>query len=358
MKKNKKEVTEESISPVTPENSAESARDLSPDAANGSGKGNGFSATKRIIVLLLVLALLIGSVFIIRSCSAPPKYEEIEARFKELIEQSYDLNVILFGEGLPTYPRILDPMDSLQVYNTGEYYIDEDGDEHQRKIFYYYTSCADAVIVGFRDSYLEDFAYALVSDTELSADTLAASYPAIDGVSAPEGEVFYSELYRSEDGKSYSYLIPFVEEEAEFYYKATYPEDYDFVRMDAEYRTVSSIKAYAESIYSRSYTLSLYSSLFDGVASGGTVLKPRYSEYTTEDNRIWLTRSNDPEYSLFSERRVYLFDTAKIDKWSSNSTLVRISIQSYLPSSPDNIVEDEVDLVLQDGVWYLDSPTF
>jgi hypothetical protein len=358
VKKNKKEVAEELISSATPQSTDEAATLSLAENSASADKRSGFSLTKRIIALVLVLALLVGSIFLIRSCSAPPKYEEIEARFKELIEQSYELNVILFGEGLPTYPRIFDPLDSLQVYNTGEYYLDKDGDEQQRKVFYYYTSYADAVIVGFRESYLEDFSYALVSETELSADSLAADYPAIDGVSAPEGKAFYTELYRSADGKSYSYLIPFVEETAEFYYKATYPTDYDFVRLDAKYRTVSSLKDYAESIYSRSYTLSLYSSLFDGVASGGTVLKPRYSEYTTEDNRIWLTRSNDPEYSLFSERRVYLFDTAKIDKWSSNSTLVRISIQSYLPSSPDNIVEDEVDLVLQDGVWYLDSPTF
>ena len=38
---------------------------------------------KRIIVLILAVALLISSIFIIRSCSAPPKYEEIEARFQE-----------------------------------------------------------------------------------------------------------------------------------------------------------------------------------------------------------------------------------------------------------------------------------
>ena len=60
-----------------------------------------FSTTKRIIVLLLAIALLVGAVFVIRSCSAPPKYEEIDARFRELIDKSYNVNVILFGEGLP-----------------------------------------------------------------------------------------------------------------------------------------------------------------------------------------------------------------------------------------------------------------
>ena len=57
---------------------------------------------KRIIVLILAVALLISSIFIIRSCSAPPEYEEIEARFRQLIEDSHEVNVILFGEG-PDY---------------------------------------------------------------------------------------------------------------------------------------------------------------------------------------------------------------------------------------------------------------
>ena len=86
-----------------------------------------FSKTKKIVALILVLAILIGSVFLIRSCSAPPKYEDIEQRFKELMEKSYDLNVIIFGDGLPTYERLSDPRDSLEVYNTGEYYMDKDG---------------------------------------------------------------------------------------------------------------------------------------------------------------------------------------------------------------------------------------
>lgn len=345
-------------SSLTPENTAETATASDYENVAKADKKGGFSATKRIIAMVIVLALLVSSIFLVRACSAPPEYEEIEERFKSLIEQSYELNVILFGDGLPTYPRISDPLDSMQVHNTGEYYLDKNGEEQQRKVYYYYTTCAEAVIVAFRDSYLEEFSYALVSDTALSADALAADYPAIDGVSAPEGKTFYSELYRSADGKSYSYLIPFVEQEAEFYYKATHPTDYDFVRMDAKYRTVEAIKTYAQTVYSRNYTLSLYSMLFDGVASGDTVLKPRYSEYTAADNSIWLTQTNDPEYSLFSERRVYLFDTAKIDGWTSNSTFVRIKIKSYLPSAPDNVVEDEVDLVLQDGEWFLDSPTF
>ena len=44
------------------------------------------------------------------SCSKPPEYSEIEARFKELVEASYAINDIFFGEGLATYERVYEPI--------------------------------------------------------------------------------------------------------------------------------------------------------------------------------------------------------------------------------------------------------
>lgn len=313
-----------------------------------------FSRTKRIITLILALVILVGSVFAIRACSAPPKYEEIEARFKELMESSYDLNVIIFGEGLPTYERVSDPRDSLKVYNTDEVYTDEDGKEHQRK-FWYYTTLDEEKVIAFRDSYLKDFSYAYVTDTEETLDSVKAKFPAVEGVNAPEGSEFYSQVY-SKDAKV-AYLVPFEEKQVEFFYSATDPKGYDYVRNDAPYRTVESIKSYAETLYSKNYMTSLYSSLFDGIASGGSVMSARYVEQTRADNTVWLAQSNTYE-ALFTERRVYLYDTAEIIKWGSNRKFVRISIDSYLPSDPRNVEEIEVNLTLQNGQWFLDSPTF
>lgn len=316
-----------------------------------------FSRTKRIVILILALVILISSVFIIRSCSAPPKYEDIEARFKQLMEDAYGVNVIVFGEGLPTYERVSDPRDSVSVYNTGETYTDKNGKEQQRKVWYYFALGTEDRVVAFRDSYLDDFAYAYVSHEEMSPEELGELFPAIDGSLAPEGTEFYAEVFRSEDGGDICYLIPFAEKEYDFYYSATDPSDYDYIRTDSEYRTVDEIKEYAETVYSRNYMLSLYSTLFDGIASGDYVMKARYAEYTRADNTALLAQSNTYE-PLFTERRVYLFDTARIVKLGSNSKFVRISIKSYLPSQPDKIVEDEVNLVLQAGKWFLDSPTF
>ena len=304
--------------------------------------------------MILALVILIGSVFAIRGCSAPPKYEEIEARFKQLMEDSYGVNVILFGEGLPTYERVFDPRDSLEIYNTGEFYTDEDGNEHQRR-FWYYTTLDNDKVIAFRDSYLKDFSYAYLTDSEESPDSVKVKFPAAQGVSAPEGVEFYSAIY-NKDGRI-AYLVPFVEKKVDFYYSATDPKNYDYVRNDAPYRTVEAIKTYAEAVYSKNYMKSLYSSLFDGVASGGAVMNARYVEHTRSDNTVWLTQSNTYE-SLFSERRVYLYDTSQIIKWGSNRNFVRISIDSYLPSNPQKIEKIEVNLTLQNGQWFLDSPTF
>lgn len=310
----------------------------------------------KITALVLVLALLVGSIFFIRSCSAPPEYEEIEQRFKELIEKAHDANVIIFGDGLPTYERVNDPRDSVSVHNTGEFYTDKNGNDVQRKVWYYYTLDKEKTVVGFRDSYLKEFSYAYVAHSEQTAEQLAALFPAIEELKAPEGKQFYTELYRSADGKDISYLVPYAEPKYDFYYTSQDPADYDFVRNDSHYRTVNEMKKLIEGVYSRNYALSLYSSLFDGVASGDSVLKARYTELS-RDGVAMLAQSNTYD-SLFSERRAYKFDTAKIIKWGSNNKFVRIEIQSYLPSAPDKIITDEVSLVKQNGQWFLDSPTF
>ena len=59
---------------------------------------------KRVIALLLSLALLLGLVFGFRMCSSPPPpLEEIYDRVVELVESANRFNTILYGKGLPTY---------------------------------------------------------------------------------------------------------------------------------------------------------------------------------------------------------------------------------------------------------------
>ena len=63
---------------------------------------------RRILTVLLALSLLGGIVLGLGSCSASesaPEIDEVYDRLVQVIEASHDVNVLLFGAGLPVYPR-------------------------------------------------------------------------------------------------------------------------------------------------------------------------------------------------------------------------------------------------------------
>ena len=312
-----------------------------------------FSVTKRIIVLLVAIVLLVGAVFVIRSCSAPPKYEEIDARFRELIDKSYNVNVILFGEGLPTYEHVSDPKSSTEVIRTGEFIENEDGEQKERLIYYYYTLDKENTVFAYRDSYLKDYTYALLSETKLDSEALKQKFPAKDG----DSTAYYTEIYANESEKRFCYTIPYEEKKYDYYYTAADDETYDYVRHDSMFFTVKDIKEKVEEVYSYEYSNSIYGSVFEGTAAGDSVMTPKFIETTASNGSMMLAQSNT--YGAMKvEKRVYLYETAEINKLSSNKNLVRITIDTYLPSNPEKIVEREITLVYENGNWYLGNPTF
>lgn len=64
---------------------------------------------KRSIASLLILLLLAGVILGLSSCASsinpPPDIDSVYDRLVEVIEKSHEVNVLLFGEGLPVYPR-------------------------------------------------------------------------------------------------------------------------------------------------------------------------------------------------------------------------------------------------------------
>jgi hypothetical protein len=62
---------------------------------------------KKILSLLLTVALLCGAVVGLSACSGgnPPPLEEVYDRIVTVVEASHEVNVLLFGAGLPVYPR-------------------------------------------------------------------------------------------------------------------------------------------------------------------------------------------------------------------------------------------------------------
>ena len=302
----------------------------------------------KIAAIVVAFAIVISSVFIIRSCSAPPDYEEIRSRVEELIEASFDVNDIVWGEGLPTYERIMkDPVWS--VY--------KDGDEQTTDYYYYYLNNVKAgeKIVAFRplDDKDADFRYATVTSEPTDSTALSAIYPVTEANAAPED--LYCEVYSNAQKNIYAYLIPYVKKTADFYYTESDDLYYDYVISDAKCTSIDSIKELVRTVYAPDYAESLDSMLFDGVtiAEGEIIQKARY----VNGLRGQLTKLNTFE-PLFTERRVYLYNTAKIDRANSNDSTVVVEFSTYLPSEPDKLVTAKITLTLSGDVWYLASPTY
>ena len=315
--------------------------------------------TKNIIkavAVVLALVLIVSSIFIVRSCSAPPDYEEIRERVEELVEKSFDVNDIVWGNGLPTYERVTKPI--WQNYESGKTYLDENGEEKLLNYYYYYLDISGAQIVAFRPHKTNDenFKYGFVTRESINPATLTELYPILDGQNASDD--FYKEIYADAKAKTYVYSIPYAEKDYEFYYVDGDPADYDFVVDGSKYASVADIKAYVRTVYASDYADSLDSILFDGVtiSEGSLVEKARYA--TIDTSRGSLFASLNTFEPLFAERRVYLYDTARIDRRNSNDSTVVVEFDSYLPSSPDEITLTKVCFALQDGVWYLSSPTY
>ena len=310
----------------------------------------------RIIALVVGIILIISSLFIIRSCSAPPEYSSIRTRLEQLVEASYEVNEIIWGKGLPTYERVSDPRSSLALYKTDKTYTSDDGKELPLNYHYYYPISSEYTVIAYRreKDYKADFRYVLLTDKEYDATALALLFPAEQGME----ESYYTELYADETSGKRAYSIPFTEKKYDFYYTAADPEDYDYILADSPYASVDSIKEYIRTVYDEKYADSLDSVLFDGIAEGSLVMKARYSPYVNSRGVSMLASLNTYE-PLFTEERVYRFETGKIVRNSSNDERVVIEVESYLPSEPDKNETSILAMTLgKDGKWYLSAPSY
>lgn len=298
---------------------------------------------KKIIVAAVALCLCATLVLALslKSCSRPPEYSEIEDRFIELVEKSYEINKVLFGEGLPTDERVYDPITGQKRYEV----VGEDGNTY--KGFYYYTDDKEYGKI-LRYQYFLDTKYIEVFLQVLETEDTTR-------------ELRY---FNEEKGWYYydtDYTTPKIR-----YYDSTDPEDYDYVSAESEYQTIAQIKAAAEEVYSRDYLEStVYTSLFTGAVTNAgedislAGLSARYMEYmdtVSADSTTYLMQSNTYK-PLITETRIFDFSTAKMVR-PGNAKLFNIEVETYLPSSPDNRLTVRVTMVLQDGEWYLDSGTY
>lgn len=289
---------------------------------------------KKLIAGILGLVMLIS---VLTGCSKPPEFAEIEARLAELIEASYGVNDVLFGEGLPTYERVLEDTQMNDIYYKNEetgkaYYYHYVEDETLGKLLAYRS-----VAVFGKYSYLQP-------QKEPVADKEAVYHDEKDGV-----------YYYAVD-----YTPPQQEEkEYDFYYSEDDPADYDYVRIDAPYTSIDEIKAYAETVYGSEYLKSVYEMLFTGASISDEEsgkLGARYYNYEDDTGRVWLMKSNRYQ-SLIRGKRIFDFSTAKVVR-PGNKNFVNIEMETYLEQEPENRVTVRISMVYENGNWFLDSATY
>ena len=303
---------------------------------------------RKVLSVILILCICAASALSLAGCSQPPEYSEIEGRFIKLVEKSYEINKVLFGEGLPTDERIYDPWSNMKTYTRRDAQGNEMFAQNGMPLlgYYYYADDEEyGKIIACRDGYNAEIVYLQVLEA-----------PAV-GKEA---------VYVNTEKNWYYYETDYAPAPVDRYYGPTDPDDYDYVSAESEYQTVEQIKAAAEEVYSKDYLEStVYTSLFTGaiVDAGESVslagLSARYIEYmdtASADSTMFLMQSNTYE-PLIKETRIYDFSTAKVVK-PGNAKLVNIEVETYLPSSPDVRLTVRVTMVLQDGQWYLDSGTY
>ncbi len=305
--------------------------------------------SKKILTTVLALMLAVMSVIGLAGCRKPPEYGEIEDRFIELVEASYEINKVLFGEGLPTDERIYDPWSDTQSYER----VDGEGKpmlgSTGKPLYGYYSYFEDK-------QYGELLVYRYGYGKEAVLGYLKVENSPRDGETA---------VYTIADKNKYFYATDYREPEGIRYYTKNDPANYDYVSAASKYVSIDEIKAAAEKIYSKDYLEdSVYEGLFVGVASADEAsnlsgLASRYIEYTDSDggDSTPVLMQSNVYPALVSETRIFDFSTARVIRPGSK-VLVNIEVETYLESTPDTRETVKVTMVNVDGAWYLDSGTY
>ena len=317
---------------------------------------------KRLIAAIVAMAVIVVSLttfLIVRAVigNRPPELAALRPRIVALIEASGEVNEIIWGKGLPTHPRV------EKSYTTPCYLTESEGSflvsEERTDLYIYYFTIkekAGDVVVAYQYCVTKKDGNGgnLYFDAETGAAITAQErnlYRYAVRKTTEEGTPIFTD---TENGYYYYALPDYVEPER--YYTSLDEEYYDYVIDSEEYLVTDDIKRKAETVYAREYLEMIYESLFTGtVTESGNVQTGRYMDYTDRDGNGHLLKSNT--HAGYDVARVYLYDTMKMVK-KSNAEFVTIEIDSYKPGHEDEIQTVRLTLVLQNGNWLLNSPTY
>ena len=138
---------------------------------------------------------------------------------------------------------------------------------------------------------------------------------------------------------------------------------YEYVTPQSKFQTVEQIKIAAEKVYSKGFLeVVLYPAAFDGYAidnsAGGTAFGlARYQDISgVFCQSLSKDENGKDENTLYTAMRVYDYSTMEVLSLG-RADACKVSMQSWLESTPEKVETVEISLILQDGEWYLDSFT-
>lgn len=317
-----------------------------------------------VSVAVVLIALIVTVVVVAVRKNRPPALEEVRDRFEEVLNASGEINEIFWGKGLPTYPRIYEEAFSFK----DSYFNGETSEEKTIKGITFNTEDG-RTIVAYRawmffipDGQENGIYYDFEHNAVLSAAPDSNFYRFAERVTAPrEGAVQNAYLAQNLGGEGYYYYsLESFDMNSVFFYVESDDENYDFVRLDCGYLTVEDIKLAAAKVYSPSYLASVNESLFTGVIVSDTVgvlLWARYMDHEdTSTGDMSLVKYNKDKGLTLTDW-VYDFSTMRIVD-DSNATFVTVEIERYPAGNEAAREVSTQHFALENGEWYLDSPSY
>ncbi len=166
--------------------------------------------------------------------------------------------------------------------------------------------------------------------------------------SAEVNDIFFGEgLSTYERGDEFEHL----------YYGFYGYDTYEIVTAECPYQSVAQIKALAETVYTTDYLEEIYTMAFDGYADENSdkITTARYLH--TGDYFLRYDLGDRDPFNILPGKRIYRYDTMKIGPLS-NGKAVNLEIETYLEGQEDKAHIETLRILLVDGEWYLDEPTY
>lgn len=129
---------------------------------------------KKVISILLVLCTIAALLLTLASCASAPRVEEIYDRVVELIDASYEINTVFYGDGLPVWKTDSEFAEFSHLYFDFPYKGDYEQVKHQA----IYSSIEDikrAAACVYSLDYLETVLFPAAFDGLAVGDSVAGS---------------------------------------------------------------------------------------------------------------------------------------------------------------------------------------